>query len=108
MGVEISAENPIYIDYPVYVASSTYLNKGNALKQSIEAVLGGAVKINIVECNTSDEWYYTGYYTSYGYEANYDLYDLSGWGPDFGDPQTYLDTFLPDYDGYMIKCIGIY
>ena len=108
MGVEVSAENPIYIDYPVYVASSTYLNKGNALKQSIEAVLGGAVKINIVECNTSDEWYYTGYYTSYGYEANYDLYDLSGWGPDFGDPQTYLDTFLPDYDGYMIKCIGIY
>ena len=107
-GVEISAENPIYIDYPVYVASSTYLNKGNALKQSIEATLGGAVLINIVECNTSDEWYYTGYYTSYGYEANYDLYDLSGWGPDFGDPQTYLDTFLPDYDGYMIKCIGIY
>ena len=107
-GIEISAENPIYIDYPVYVASSTYLNKGNALKQSIEATLGGAVLINIVECNTSDEWYYTGYYTSYGYEANYDLYDLSGWGPDFGDPQTYLDTFLPDYDGYMIKCIGIY
>ena len=107
-GIEISAENPIYIDYPVYVASSTYLNKGNALKQSVEATLGGAVIMNIVECNTSDEWYYTGYYTGYGYEANYELYDLSGWGPDFGDPQTYLDTFLPDYAGYMIKCIGIY
>ena len=107
-GIEISAENPIYIDYPVYVASSTYLNKGNALKQSVEATLGGAVIMNIVECNTSDEWYYTGYYTGYGYEANYELYDLSGWGPDFGDPQTYLDSFLPDYAGYMIKCIGIY
>ena len=34
--------------------------------------------------------------------------DVSGWGPDYGDPQTYLDTFLPDYAGYMIKCIGLY
>ena len=107
-GIEISAENPIYIDYPVYTASSTYLNKGNSLKQSVEAALNGCVLVNIVECVSSDEWYYTGYYTNYGYEANYHLYDLSGWGPDFGDPQTYLDTFLPYYAGYMIKCIGIY
>ena len=107
-GIEISAENPIYIDYPVYVSSSTYLNKGNALKQSVEKALGGLVMINIVECVSQDEWYYTGYYTNYGYEANYELYDLSGWGPDYGDPQTYLDTMLPYYSGYMVKCLGIY
>ena len=108
IGIEVSAENPIYIDYPVYVSSANYNNKGQSLKQSVESVLGGAVIVNITECVTSDDWYYTGYYTSYGYEANYELYDLSGWGPDFEDPQTYLDTFLPDYAGYMIKCIGIY
>ena len=107
-GIEVSTENPILIDYPVYVSSSTYLNKGNALKQSMEAALGGLVKVNIVECVSSDEWYYTGYYTNYGYEANYELYDLSGWGPDYGDAQTYLDTMLPYYSGYMIKCLGIY
>jgi len=33
---------------------------------------------------------------------------VSGWGPDYGDPQTYLDTFLPDYAGYMVKCTGIF
>ena len=74
----------------------------------MEAALGGLVKVNIVECVSSDEWYYTGYYTNYGYEANYELYDLSGWGPDYGDAQTYLDTMLPYYSGYMIKCLGIY
>ena len=107
-GIEVSAANPITIDYPVWVSNSTYANKGQSLKQSVEAALGGAVIINIVDCVSADEWYYTGYYTSYGYEANYELYDLSGWGPDFGDPQTYLDTFLPEYAGYMVKCIGIY
>ena len=52
--------------------------------------------------------YYTGYYTDYGYEANYNVTDVSGWGPDYGDPVTYLDTFLPDYSGYVTKSLGIF
>ena len=54
------------------------------------------------------EKYYAGYYVNYGYEQNYDVYDVSGWGPDFGDPCSYLDTMLPDYEGYMTKCFGIF
>ena len=107
-GVEISAENPIYVDYPWASYSPSRTNMCNALKQSVESALGGAVIINLVDCKSADEWYYCGYYCDYGYESNFDMYDLSGWGPDYGDPQTYLDTFLPDYAGYMIKCIGIY
>ena len=33
---------------------------------------------------------------------------FSGWSPDFGDPCLYLDTMLPDYEGYMTKCFGIF
>ena len=81
---------------------------GQVYKKSVEDALGGKVIINLVECTSADEWYYTGYYTNYGYESNYDLFDLSGWGPDYGDPQTYLDTMLDEYAGYMAKCLGIY
>ena len=108
LGMDISAENPIYIDLPYYSSSETYANMANVYKQSIENVLGGAVIVNLVACETEDDWYYAGYYTDYGYEANYDMYDLSGWGPDYQDASSYLDTFLPDYSGYMIKCIGIF
>lgn len=107
-GVTIDESNPIQIDYPYPSVSEVYTNKANAYKQSVESALGGKVVINLVDTTDYDGWYYAGYYTSYGYEANYDMYDLSGWGPDYGDPQTYLDTFLPDYAGYMVKCIGIY
>lgn len=107
-GVEVSAENPIYMDIPYFSGSEAFGNRANALKKSIETVLGGAVIVNLVECVDSNAWYYAGYYTDFGYEANYDFYDVSGWGPDYGDPQTYLDTFLPDYSGYMVKCIGIF
>ncbi len=108
IGIEVSAENPIYIDVPTLMISATWKNKENAYKQSIETALEGKVKINLVACNNADEWYYAGYDTYTGDQANYDMYDLSGWGPDYGDPQTYLDTFLPAYMGYMTKCIGIF
>ena len=104
----IDESNPIQIDYPYPSVGEVYTNKANAYKQSVESALGGKVVVNLVDTTDYDGWYYAGYYTSYGYEANYDMYDLSGWGPDYGDPQTYLDTFLPDYAGYMVKCIGIY
>ena len=107
-GIEVSAENPIYLDLPYFSGSEAYGNRANAYKQSIEDTLGGAVIVNLVECVDSAAWYYAGYYASYGNEGNYDVYDVSGWGPDYGDPQTYLDTFLPDYAGYMVKMIGLY
>lgn len=107
-GLEISEENPIYIDYPYPSTVEVYNNKANALKQSVDAALGGKVIVNLVDCTDADGWHYAGYMSDYGYEMNYDLYDCSGWGPDYGDPSTYLDTFLPDYSGYVVKCLGIF
>ena len=107
-GVEISAENPIKLDLPYPENRETYTNKAYAMKQSVEAATDGLIEVSLVPCANDDEWYYTGYYTSYGYEANFDIFDLSGWGPDYGDPQTFLDTMLPDYAGYCVKSCGIY
>jgi peptide/nickel transport system substrate-binding protein/oligopeptide transport system substrate-binding protein len=107
-GIEITAENPIVIEMPYFKGSELRTNMSKVYQQSIEASLGGKVKLNLCAADTADDWYYAGYDTLSGEEANYDLYDVSGWGPDYGDPQTYLDTFLPEYAGYMVKCIGIY
>lgn len=107
-GITIDAQHPIEIDYP-YVSSRTdYAARANTLKQGIESVLEGKVKINLVEVANSQEWQNCGYTANDGTGANYDIYDLSGWGPDYGDPQTYLDTMLPDYAGYMAKCLGLF
>lgn len=107
-GLEISAENPIYLDLPTFTGSEAYSNRANVFKQSVETTLGGCVVINLTECTTSAEWYYAGYYPPTGAENNYDLADVSGWGPDYGDPSTYLNTILPDWAGYMTKAIGIF
>ena len=107
-GIAVTAENPIYLDLPYFSGADHYTNRVNAYKQSLEKTLGGLVKVNPVACSDMNTVYYAGYYAGYGYEANFDLYDISGWGPDYGDPQTYLDTFLPQYAGYLTKMLGLF
>ncbi|MCD7785539.1 MAG: ABC transporter substrate-binding protein [Oscillospiraceae bacterium] len=107
-GLVIDADNPIHVEFVTNGASETYMNMANAWKQSVEAATDGLI---IVDINATDDiygWYYACYYFSYGYEANFTINTLSGWGPDYGDPSTYLETFLGEYAGYMVKSLGIY
>ena len=78
----------------------------NAYKQSIEASLEGKVIVNLVGFDDSLNLQYAYYRNTYGSEANFDISTGSGWGPDYGDPQTFLDT-IQSY-GYMCKNLGIY
>lgn len=107
-GVEISKDNPIVMDLPYYSGADVYTNRAQTLKQSVEEALQGCVVVNLVSCADAKEWYYAGYYTESGKDANYTLYDVSGWGPDYGDPATYLDTMLGDGAGCMAKCLGLF
>ena len=107
-GLTIDKDHPIQIDIPTYTGSEVFGNMGNVIKQSIEASTDGLVKVNIVECVDQDSWTYAGFYPEYGYQTNADMTDVSGWGPDYGDPQTYLGTLLSNYSGAMTKNIGMY
>ena len=107
-GIEISAEKPIYIDLPYRSDSVNNTNQKNAMKQSIEEATGGLIKINLIEYTNRDTYLDATYWYNAGNEANFDLNDGSGWGPDYGDPQTYLDTMLPDGAGYMTKSLGLF
>lgn len=106
-GVEISKENPIVIEIPYAGNSEVRTNRANVIKQSIEATFGGVVEVRLVDCVDTAGWLYAGYYPDYGYEMNADFMDVSGWGPDYGDPQTYLATMTPAPGG-MVKSCGIY
>lgn len=105
-GITVDKDNPICLDYPVYGEDAIYLNRANAIKQAMNTLFEGKVQINIVSTSLYG-WYYVGYYAESGAECNYDLYDCSGWGPDYGDPATYLNTMKP-VDGDMIKMCGVY
>jgi ABC-type oligopeptide transport system substrate-binding subunit len=100
---------PITIDVVYYSANQTQIAQAQAYKQSIEGVLGAEnVTVNLVEATTSADFYASGYRASNGEAGNFDMFYGSGWGPDFGDPCTYLDTFRGNGAGYMTKVIGLF
>ena len=105
--LNISKDNPIYIDMPYFEGNEVSTKRANSLKKSIEDSLEGKVIVNIIGTD-QDSYYDACYLFDTGDTANYTINTLSGWGPDYGDPQTYLDTFLPEYGGYMVKSLGIY
>ncbi len=106
IGVEVSAEKPIHIDYPVRTFDNAYKNAANVVKQSIEAVLEGKVIIDLVDYEKDTDNEHATYRINDGRDANFDLAIASGWGPDYGDAQSYLDTVQAG--GYMCKNFGLY
>ena len=104
-----SVKWPIVIDDVYYSPSASQVAQANAYKQSIEGVLGAEnVTVNLIETTTSADFYACGYRASNGEAGNFDIFYGSGWGPDFGDPCTYLDTFRGNGAGYMTKVIGLF
>ena len=106
-GYDISAENPVYLDIASFVASDPMKNQDQSLKQSVEAVLEGVVQVNVVACDTQKDWLNATYYPNTGAEMNFNIGNNGGWGPDYGDPKSYLDTLLPGGNG-MTKSFGLF
>ncbi len=106
IGVEVSADQPIYIDYPYAAYSESATNMANVLKQSVEASTEGKIIVNIIGAEDAKTRQSADYTFGSGQEANFDISLGSGWGPDYGDPQTFLDTIQPW--GYMTKNLGVY
>ena len=104
-----SVSYPIQIDVVYYSASEANTAQAQAYKQVIEDCLGAEnVQVNLLEATTSEDFYACGYRASNGEAGNFDMFYGSGWGPDYGDPSTYLDTFRGEGAGYMTKVIGLF
>lgn len=100
---------PIVIDVVYYSASANLTAQAQAYKKAIEGTLGAEnVTVNLIEATTSADFYACGYRASNGEAGNFDMFYGSGWGPDFGDPCTYLDTFRGAGAGYMTRVIGLF
>ncbi len=100
---------PIYIDVVYLGTSEVNTAQAQAFKQTVEASLGAEnVVVNLIEATTTEDFYACGYRASNGEAGNFDMFYGSGWGPDYGDPCTYLDTFAGEGAGYMTKVIGLF
>ena len=100
---------PIKLDVTYFSGSASNTAQAKAFEQVIENTLGKEnVDVVLNAAETSQDYYAAGYRAANGEAGNFDVFYGSGWGPDYGDPSTYLDTFLGDGAGYMTKVIGLF
>ena len=101
------SEWPIHIDVPVYAASENQKNMQLAMKKSVEDAIGDYVVIDLQFLEGNSSVYYSAFYNQpTGEENSIDLVFGAGWGPDYGDPLTYLHCF-DIHDGDMLNYSGI-
>ena len=96
---------PIHIDYVVDQSSNALVQQADSMKSSIEAALGkDNVVIDVQKLSTDDADNAT-YFAQSPEQKDFDM-DITGWGPDFQDPSTYLDILNPT-DGSTLTGMGL-
>lgn len=97
-GVLTEADFPIKVDLIADMSVETQAYE-KAMYAKLEAAGAGIIKLNYNVPESSDQ------NTSWGsIDCNYDFSMWSGWGPDYADPQTYLNTMA--IDGDMVEMLG--
>lgn len=100
-----AADEKVVIDMVYYSGSPVQIAQSKAFEELVEGVFPNDIDIRLVEATTTAQYYYSGYYAETGADVNQDIFYGSGWGPDYGDPSTYLDTFAEG--GYMTVVLGL-
>ena len=90
---------PVQIDYLVYQDSSVMVSQAEILKDRVNKTIGDLVNINIQLAGLSD-YENSHLMAATGADMNFDLSSSMGWGPDYGDPATFLSTFTWQGDLY--------
>ncbi len=103
--LQLAATDKVVLDYPVDNTNTVSVQQSNVLKQVLETVSEGKIQINLVLHKDYRTYLYSNYFPDDARNMNYDFDISSGWGPDHGDPFTYLNTLMPYGD--MIRLAGI-
>lgn len=101
---ELSAEGvefPIQLDISVDGTSEKGVRVAQAFKNTLETNLADFVAVNIIVSDTD-----TLNAAKQAEQMNWDMLIGRGWGPDYGDPKTYVDVFDPD-SGDMLAYQGL-
>ncbi|MBQ7173798.1 MAG: hypothetical protein IJR88_06765 [Clostridia bacterium] len=97
---------PIHLDYPVVSTSANNTNAAIAMKNAIESAIGDYVYVNLIMFANSDDYYAAFYDVATGDQNCIDFAFSAGWGPDYGDPLTYINCYNAE-NGDMLAYSGL-
>ena len=100
------SEWPIRLDYPVLGTNENNKNMALAAKTAIESAIGEYVQLNLVIFPEKTAYYSAFYTVPTGADNSIDVAFGAGWGPDYGDPLTYINCYNAE-NGDMLAYSGL-
>ena len=100
------SEWPVHLDVVEDGTDEMGKNMALAMQASIEQAIGDYVKIDLVFMDNAEQVNDAFYTNERGEDNSMDLAFAAGWGPDYGDPYTYIHCF-DAVDGDMLLYSGI-
>ena len=100
------SEWPVHLDVIEDGTDEMGKNMALAMQASIEQAIGDYVKIDLVFMDNAEQVNDAFYTNERGEDNSMDLAFAAGWGPDYGDPYTYIHCF-DAVDGDMLLYSGI-
>ncbi len=93
-------EFPVHLDMLVPETSDRLVKQGQSMKKSISDNTDGQIIIELV-LKDLDTVQAVAYRESDPAKMDYDISTFSGWGPDYGDPKSFVDTWSTTTGSYM-------
>lgn len=97
---------PVTLDLPTLSTSDRLTKNAYSLKESVEKNSGGKILIE-VHLLERDTLIAKAYALSDPSLADYDINTFAGWGPDYADPKTFVNTHSP-ISGDTITNLGLW
>lgn len=99
---------PVTLDLITDESAQIFLDRAQSLKDSVEGNTDGNILINVIPLDHDTSLKYT-YYSLFNYnDTCFDIGNRAGWGPDFVDPKTFLDTYGTNGDFTMLLGVNHY
>lgn len=98
-------EFPVHLDMLVIETSDRLTKQGQAMKKAVEQNTDGQIIIELV-MRPSDTVTNIAYRNEDPEKMDYDISTFTGWGPDFADPKSFVDTQSAT-TGYYLKAMGL-
>ena len=99
-------EWPVHLDVVENGTDEQGKNMALAMQKAIEDAIGDYVKIDLIFLDTEEKVQDAYFTNERGEDNSMDVAFSAGWGPDYGDPYTYIHCFDP-VDGDMLLYSGI-
>lgn len=96
---------PVHLDMLVNNNADTLVKQAKSMKQSVEENTDGqiVIELNLVDADTIKN---VAYYNQDPAASDYDISTYTGWGPDYGDPKSFVDIYSP-VTGYYMTSMGL-